>query len=59
MYVEVIYSKVRFVKHRVSVILALFVSGWLSGFGSLEVVCWPLVTKFTGSQPVEAVEFLG
>ena len=31
---------------------------YLSGFGGLEVVCWPLVPKFMGSNPTEAVEFL-
>jgi hypothetical protein len=31
----------------------------LSGFGGLEVACWPLVSKFSGSYPAEAVEFLG
>jgi len=30
-----------------------------SGFGGLEVACWPLVPKFAGSQPAEAVGFLG
>jgi len=30
-----------------------------SGFGGLEVTCWPLVPKFTGSHPVENVGFLG
>ena len=30
----------------------------MSGFGGLEVACWPLVTKFTGSNPAEAVGFL-
>ena len=29
-----------------------------SGFGGLEVTCWPLVPKFAGSNPAEAVEFL-
>ena len=29
-----------------------------SGFGGLEVVCWPLVPKFAGSNPAEAVGFL-
>jgi len=29
------------------------------GFGGLEVACWPLVPKFAGSNPVEAVGFLG
>ena len=26
-----------------------------SGFGGLEVACWPLVPKFAGSNPAEAV----
>jgi hypothetical protein len=30
-----------------------------SGFGGLEVACWPLVPKFAGSYPAEAVGFLG
>ena len=30
-----------------------------SGFGGLEVACWPLEPKFAGSQPAEAVGFLG
>ena len=29
-----------------------------SGFGGLEVACWPLVPKFSGSNPAEAVGFL-
>jgi hypothetical protein len=29
------------------------------GFGGLEVACWPLVPKFAGSHPAEAVGFLG
>jgi hypothetical protein len=29
----------------------------ISGFGSLEVACWPLVPKFARSDPAEAVEF--
>ena len=32
---------------------------YLSGFGGLEVACWPLVPKFAGSHPVEVVGFLG
>ena len=28
-----------------------------SGFGSLGVACWPLVPKFEGSNPAEAVGF--
>ena len=31
----------------------------VSGFGGLEVACWPLVLKFAGSHPAEAVGFLG
>ena len=31
----------------------------ISGFGGLGVACWPLVPKFAGSNPAEAVEFLG
>ena len=29
------------------------------GFGGLGVACWPLVAKFAGSNPAEAVGFLG
>ena len=29
-----------------------------SGFRVLEVACWPLVPKFAGSNPAEAVGFL-
>jgi hypothetical protein len=30
-----------------------------SGFGGLEVACWPLVPEFAGSNPAEAVGFFG
>ena len=30
---------------------------WLSDFGGLEVAYWPLVPKFAGSNPAEAVGF--
>ena len=30
---------------------------YISGFDSLEVAFWPLVPKFAGSNPVEAVGF--
>ena len=30
-----------------------------SGFGGLGVACWTLVPKFAGSNPAEAVGFLG
>ena len=29
----------------------------LRGFGGLEVACWPLVPKFAGSNPAEAIGF--
>ena len=29
------------------------------GFSGLEIACWPLVPKFAGSHPAEAVGFLG
>ena len=28
-----------------------------NGFGGLQVACWPLVPKFAGSNPAEAVRF--
>jgi len=31
----------------------------VSGFGGLEVACWPLVPKLAGSLPAETVRFLG
>jgi hypothetical protein len=30
-----------------------------SGFGGLEVACWPLVPEFAGSNSAEAVGFFG
>ena len=36
----------------------MFPSSRFSGFGGLEIACWPLVTKFVGSNPAEAVGFL-
>ena len=33
----------------------LFCIFLLSGFGVLEVACWPLVPKFAGSNPVEKI----
>ena len=35
------------------------VSPHTSGFGVLGFACWPLVPKFAGSNPAEAVGFLG
>jgi hypothetical protein len=31
----------------------------LSGFGGLELACWPLVPKLAGSHSAEAIGFLG
>jgi len=39
--------------------ILIYVSTRQSGFGGLEVACWPLVTKFAGSHLAEAVGFLG
>ena len=36
----------------------LIIITYYSGFGGLEVACWPLVPKFAGSNPAEAVGFL-
>ena len=36
-----------------------FISIILCRFGGLGVACWPLVPKFAGSNPAEAVGFLG
>jgi hypothetical protein len=38
--------------------LNIFCGTWLnSGFGGLEVACWPLLPKFACSNPAEAVRF--
>ena len=39
--------------------IIIFICAYHSGFGSLGVACWPLVPKFTGSNPAETVGFLG
>jgi hypothetical protein len=41
------------------VTLPRIVTPYRSGFGGLEVACWPFVPKFAGSHPAEAVGFLG
>ena len=41
-------------KHWINFYL-LFLITYLSGFGGLEVACWPLVPKFAGSNPAKAV----
>ena len=40
-----------------NLILCSLVRTYQSGFGGLEVACWPLVPKFAGSNPAEAVGF--
>jgi hypothetical protein len=46
--------------HRVSHFFGfLRLNSRLSGFGGLEVACWPLAPKFAGSHSAEAVRFLG
>jgi len=37
----------------------LFYNKFISGFSGLGVACWLLVLKFAGSNPAEAVGFLG
>jgi len=37
----------------------IFIYLFITGFGALGVACWPLVPKFAGSNPTEAVGFLG
>jgi hypothetical protein len=34
-----------------------FIAAFHSGFGGLEVACWPLELKFAGSNSAEAVGF--
>ena len=36
----------------------IYIYIYIDGFGGLEVACWPLVPKFAGSNPAEAVGFL-
>ena len=42
-------------KELCNILIAVF---YASGFGGLGVACWPLVPKFAGSNPAEAVGFL-
>ena len=39
-------------------ILSYDIGKQVRGFGGAEVACWPLVPKFVGSNPAEAVGFL-
>ena len=41
-----------------TIMTACCVSHKVSGFGGAEVACWPLIPKFAGSNPAEAVGFL-
>jgi hypothetical protein len=45
--------------HRHRHLKYMFLWDFISGFGGLEVACWPLVPKFVGSNPAEAVAFFG
>ena len=36
----------------------VIVTYFVSSFGGAEVACWPLIPKFAGSNPAEAVGFL-
>ena len=49
-----------FISHTTNVLLFKFCCNIFigTGFGGLEVACWPLVPKFAGSNPAEAVGFL-
>ena len=40
-------------------VFVYILTGSVSDFGGLEVASWPLVPTFAGSQPAEAVGFLG
>jgi len=48
------YNKVKVSQKPVVILICKY-----SGFGGLEVACWPLVPKFVGLHPAEAVGFLG
>jgi len=43
----------------ISITYIVILTYLFSGFCSLKVACWPLVPKFAGSHPAEAVGFLG
>ena len=46
------------VKHNSMLCIKFWIILRISGFGGLGVACWPLVPKFAGSNPAEAVGFL-
>jgi hypothetical protein len=47
------------VVHTNVVSITVILTAVRSAFGCLEAACWPLVPKFAGSHPAEAVGFLG
>ena len=49
-YLQELNRDARSTKHKILICII--------GFGGLQVACWPLVPKFTGSNPAEAVGFL-
>jgi len=53
------HASLRSINEYLSVLTTFIVRYRLnSGFGGLGVACWPLVPKFAGSNPAEAVGFL-
>jgi hypothetical protein len=41
------------------ILFSVLVLNYIPPYSGLEVACWPLVHKFVGSHPAEAIEFLG
>ena len=39
------------------IVIIIIIIILVGGFGGLRVACWPLVPKFAGSNPAEAVGF--
>ena len=58
---EQIYDVYRYLPPATQVIKEIYQTYimYISCFGGLEVAWWPLVSKFAGSHPAEAVGFLG
>jgi hypothetical protein len=58
-YIQSLFShKIKFFNRASSGNGILAISLPIAGFGGLEVACWPLVPKFAGTHPAEAVGFL-
>ena len=53
-----VYTLVTNKRHIKCSVWKVAVSLYHGGFSGLEVGCWPLVPKFVGSHPAEAIEFL-